>query len=278
MPELPEVETVRRSLDAVLPGRVLLGVDVRIPKLRWPIPRAQLKELEGGRLLAVRRRGKVLLMDFEASAGSNMTVLGHLGMSGRMLVEAEPGAWEKHEHLRFAFEGRTMRFIDPRRFGSIELTPTEAVHMHDRVRRLGPEPLSEAFDGVYLFDKSRGRKLALRDFLLQGSMVAGVGNIYANEACFRAKLRPGRAAGRLTKAQALRLCDHVKEVLSDAIEAGGTTLKDGGYVDGEGNPGWFAIQVGVYGREGEECRRCGGTIRRKTIGQRSAFYCVGCQL
>jgi formamidopyrimidine-DNA glycosylase len=276
MPELPEVETLRTSLEAWLPGARLRGLRCGRKRLRHPLPRSRLQATVGHRVLGLRRRGKVLHLDFDGP-GAGWTVLVHLGMSGRLLRDSGRPSWQDHEHLRWSFDRGLLRFIDPRRFGSVEIAAAAEVSDHPRVASLGPEPLSDAFDGAHLYAASRGRRLALRDLLLDGRVVAGVGNIYANEACFCAGLRPGRAARRMTRASAARLADCVKGVLSRAIEAGGTTLSDGGYVDGEGRSGWFQIQVGVYGRDGKPCPRCAATVRRRLLGQRSAFYCPACQ-
>ena len=278
MPELPEVETVRRSLEAAVRGEVLRGVEVRDRGFRHPVPTRGLEALVGARLAELRRRGKVLLLDFVRNGGAEpRTVLVHLGMSGRMLVGAPDAPWQTHEHVRFFVGERLVRFVDPRRFGSVELTATAVVESHDRVARLGPEPLGDGFDGEYLFRITRGRRVAIRSFLLDGHNVAGVGNIYANEACFRAGIRPGRAAGRLSRAEAERLANAVKRVLERAIRDGGSTLSDGGYTDAEGNAGGFQTRMAVYDRAGEPCRRCAAPIRHRLVGQRSAYFCPVCQ-
>ncbi len=293
MPELPEVETVRRSLEAAVRGEVLRTVEVRDRGFRHPVPIRGLEALVGARLAELRRRGKVLLLDFirgaatpniparepavRDTANDERTVLVHLGMSGRMLV-GEPGApWQTHEHVRFLVGERLVRFVDPRRFGSVELAATAEVPSHDRVARLGPEPLGDGFDGAYLFRITRGRRVAIRNFLLDGHNVAGVGNIYANEACFRAGVRPSRAAGRLACADAERLANALKRVLEQAIHDGGSTLADGGYTDAEGNSGGFQTRMAVYDRAGEPCRRCATPIRHRVVGQRSAYFCPACQ-
>lgn len=277
MPELPEVETVRRSLEAAVRGRSLQEVSVRDRGFRHPVPTRGLRELVGWRLAELRRRGKVLLLDFEAGGGEGRTVLVHLGMSGRMLVGDAGDPWQTHEHVRFQLEDRLLRFVDPRRFGSVELTPTSEVSHHPRVAKLGPEPLDAGFDGDYLFRISRKRRVAIRNFLLDGGNVAGVGNIYANESCFRAGIRPGRAAGRLTRDDTRRLTAAIKQVLAQAVKDGGSTLRDGGYTDSEGNAGWFQTRMAVYDRDGEPCRACGAAIRHRWVGQRSAFFCPTCQ-
>ncbi len=278
MPELPEVETVRRSLEAAVRGGLLRAVEVRDRGFRHPVPAHGLAALVGARLASLRRRGKVLLLDFVREVGDDeRTVLVHLGMSGRMLVGEPDAPWQTHEHVRFAIGERSVRFVDPRRFGSVELAETAAVPSHARVARLGPEPLADEFDGAYLFRITRARRVAIRNFLLDGQNVAGVGNIYANEACFRAGIRPGRAAGRLARADAERLASAVKRVLERAIRDGGSTLSDGGYTDAEGNAGWFQTRMAVYDRGGEPCRRCGTPIRLRVVGQRSAYFCPRCQ-
>lgn len=277
MPELPEVETVRRSLEAAVRGRRVTDVSMGRKRLRHPLPRRALRALAGARLEALDRRGKVLLLHFARDGGETTTLLVHLGMTGRLLACAGDPAWELHEHLRIHLDRGCIRFVDPRRFGSVENCSARGLAAHPRIARLGPEPLGDGFDGAYLHGATRGRRLAVRDLLLAGGIVAGVGNIYANESCFVAGVRPGRRAGSLTRAESYRLADAVRQVLRRAIAAGGTTLADGGYVDANGQSGWFQIEVMVYDRAGEPCRRCGGTVRRKVLGQRAAFQCASCQ-
>ncbi|MBK7973867.1 MAG: bifunctional DNA-formamidopyrimidine glycosylase/DNA-(apurinic or apyrimidinic site) lyase [Deltaproteobacteria bacterium] len=277
MPELPEVETVRRSLEAAVHGARLARIEVRDRGFRHPVPASELAELAGGRIAALRRRGKVLLIDVEHATLEPRTVIVHLGMSGRMLFGAPGDPWATHEHVRFESDERIVRFVDPRRFGSVELTLTRDVERHDRVSYLGPEPLGAEFDGDYLHRITRKRRVAIRNFLLDGHNVAGVGNIYANESCFQAGVRPGRAAGRLSRDESERLAASVKRVLAQAIADGGSTLRDGGYTDSAGNAGWFQTRMSVYDRNGQPCRRCEAPIRHRVLGQRSAFFCPTCQ-
>jgi len=275
MPELPEVETVRRGLEAAITGQVLRGLQIGSKRLRRAIPRAGLERLVGSSVHTLERRGKVLLLHFDGSPAQTMLV--HLGMSGYFLMDRASAPWEKHEHVRLQFSNQTVSYIDPRRFGFVDICAYRKLHEHPALARLGPEPLSADFDGTYLFEARRNRKVAIRNLLLDGHVVAGIGNIYANESLFRARIRPTRAAGRLSRADTHRLVEAIKQVLSQAIKAGGTTLSDGGYRTVEGESGWFQIQVDVYDRAGEDCYSCAKPIKHIMVGQRSAFYCPGCQ-
>ena len=279
MPELPEVETVRRTLIPTIAGKRVTRVETGRLRLRFPIP-AALKRLPGARVQGADRRGKVLLLRFGGPARTaDRTVLIHLGMSGRLFAQQvrRPPAWEKHEHVRIHLGSTLLRYLDPRRFGSVEITATGSVAEHPRVRNLGLEPFDPAFDGDFLRTALRGRRAPLRDLLLLGRIVAGVGNIYANEACYRAGVRPQRAAGRLTGKQADALARTIGEVLREAIDAGGTTLADGGYTDARGEAGRFQRRLYVYGRDGEPCLVCATLIRRARISPRGLFYCPTCQ-
>lgn len=280
MPELPEVETVRRSLEAAAIGETLQSITVRRSDLRYPVPVERLKrELPGSCLKSVERKGKVLIFRFKKGRLAERCVLGHLGMSGRFLATKgnQKPNWQKHEHLRFSMDTWELRFIDPRRFGSVELCLASQLEKHPRIRNLGVEPLSAAFDGPLLFSGTRGTQVKIRDFLLTGRLVAGVGNIYANEACFHAGVRPQRSAAKLSKSDCSKLVLEIKNVLAAAIEAGGSTLKDGGYVDGSGKAGWFQFSHWVYNREGEPCKNCQSSIKKVKALRRSAFYCPQCQ-
>ena len=270
MPELPEVETTRRGIAPHLEGRRVRKVVVRQPRLRWPVPPRLARELTGQRIEHVRRRGKYLLL--ETAAG---TVILHLGMSGslRVLDAAEPP--QAHDHVDICLDnGRCLRLRDPRRFGAV-LWTTRPAAQHRLLRDLGPEPLGEAFDADYLFQRSRGRRVAIKPFIMDSKVVVGVGNIYASEALFLAGINPKTPAGRIGRARMQRLVEAIRAVLARAIEQGGTTLRD--FSDSAGRPGYFQQQLQVYGRAGEPCRRCGGNIRSLTLGQRSTFYCPRCQ-
>jgi formamidopyrimidine-DNA glycosylase len=269
MPELPEVETTRRGVEPHCVGRVVRQVLVREPRLRWPVP-DQLPALLAGQVIeAVERRAKYLL--FRTDAG---TLLVHLGMSGslRLVDPVVPPA--RHDHIDVLLDnGLCLRYHDPRRFGCFLWLPPD--ENHPLLSHLGPEPLSPEFDGEVLYRRSRGRKSPIKNIIMDGKVVVGVGNIYANEALFLSGIRPDRAAGRISLARCKRLSDNIKQVLTSAIEQGGTTLRD--FVGGDGRPGYFAQQLFVYGRGGEPCKRCATTLRDVRLGQRSSVYCVTCQ-
>jgi len=269
MPELPEVETTRRGISPHLSGRNISGVVVRNPNLRWPVSRRLATELTGQTVLAVERRAKYLLL----RTGQG-TALIHLGMSGSLRI-VDPGtAPGKHDHVDILFDDRALRLTDPRRFGSLHWTrrPPE---QHRLLRDLGPEPLGPAFSGDYLYRLSRGRKVAVKQFIMNSHVVVGVGNIYANEALYMAGLNPRRAAGRIGRQKYLLLDEVIREVLNDAIAEGGTTLRD--FVNGNGEPGYFRLQLNVYGKTGEPCISCRAPIREIRQGQRATFYCPVCQ-
>ncbi|HHM05408.1 MAG TPA: bifunctional DNA-formamidopyrimidine glycosylase/DNA-(apurinic or apyrimidinic site) lyase [Gammaproteobacteria bacterium] len=270
MPELPEVETTRRGIAPAMEGRRITAVRVRQRQLRKPVPRRLERDLPGQCLRRVWRRGKYLLL--EADQG---TVIIHLGMSGSLrLVDAAtpPGA---HDHVDLCFSGgRCLRLRDPRRFGLVLWTTADPLR-HPLLAELGPEPLTEDFDGDYLFRRSRHRRQAVKLFIMDGRVVAGVGNIYANEALFRAGIHPARAAGRISRPRHHALAAAIKATLRAAIKAGGTTLQD--FVSESGEPGYFRQQLTVYGRAGLPCPRCGATIRTLRLGQRATYYCPRCQ-
>ncbi len=269
MPELPEVETTRSGIEPHSVGRKVEEVIVREGRLRWPVPHDLPEHLVGQRIESVERRAKYLLL--RTAAG---TVLMHLGMSGslRVIEAGEPPLYHDHIDIRFD-DGRALRFNDPRRFGCcLWLAPGES---HPLLQTLGPEPLSDEFDGELLYRRSRGRRGPVKSFIMDGKVVVGVGNIYANESLFLAGIRPDRAAGRISRARYDALAENIKQVLTSAITQGGTTLRD--FVGGDGKPGYFAQQLFVYGRGGQPCKRCGGTLREVRLGQRSTVYCVACQ-
>jgi len=270
MPELPEVETPRRGIAPHLEGRRLEGAVVRERRLRYPVPRDLSARVRGRRVAVVRRRGKYLLIDLEDEGG----LLIHLGMSGSLRIVPCGQPPGKHDHVDLRIEGgRCLRLTDPRRFGLV-LWAREPDH-HPLLRDLGPEPLSAEFDGDYLWRRSRGRRVAVKNFIMDGHVVDGVGNIYANEALFRAGIHPARAAGRISRQRCERLAQAIREVLAEAIEAGGTTLRD--FTGSDGRPGYFSRTLAVYDREGAPCPRCGHPIRSIRLGQRSTFYCPRCQ-
>lgn len=275
MPELPEVETVRRGLARLLPGSRFDAIELRRGDLRWPIPIAAVHGLRGRTLVDVGRRSKYLLLRFDGPEAPVAIV--HLGMSGRLFVSAAnpPPPFERHEHWRIAFGDRCLRYVDARRFGSLDVVAQDALPGHRLLAALGPEPLEPGFDGAQLFARSRRRKVATKAFLMDSHNVVGVGNIYACEACFRAGVRPRRAIGALRRADCERLAAAVCGVLQDAIAQGGTTLRD--YIGVDRETGWFQQSLQVYGREGEPCRACGAAIKRVVSGGRSTFYCARCQ-
>ncbi|HZY34603.1 MAG TPA: bifunctional DNA-formamidopyrimidine glycosylase/DNA-(apurinic or apyrimidinic site) lyase [Rhodanobacter sp.] len=274
MPELPEVETTRRGIAPYLVGRRVTGVILRRADLRWPIPPEISELLPGQRIDAVERRAKYLLL--RTGIGSALL---HLGMSGVLRVLPPDAPVGKHDHVDIALERtlvqapRILRFTDPRRFGCLLWQPLGETH--ELLAKLGPEPLTDAFDGDLLWHLSRGRTAAVKLFLMDNAIVVGVGNIYASEALFYAGIDPRRAAGSVSRARYARLAAEVKRLLAWAIERGGTTLRD--FLNPDGAPGYFFRELTVYGRAGEPCRVCGTPIRQVTLGQRSTFWCPHCQ-
>ena len=270
MPELPEVETARRGIAPHLVGRRIRRLEVREWRLRWPVSRRLPATLRGRTIEAVGQRGKYLLI--RAGGG---TLLWHLGMSGSLRVLADPPPPGPHDHVDLALAGgAALRFRDPRRFGSLHWTAGDPLR-HRLLAGLGPEPLGANFGGDWLHARSRGRRAAVKTFLMDARVVAGVGNIYASEALFEAGIAPSRPAGRVSRARYDRLAAAVREVLARSIAAGGTTLRD--FTEADGRPGYFARELRVYGRAGAPCVRCGEPVRARTLGQRSSFYCPKCQ-
>ncbi len=271
MPELPEAETTVRGVRPVVVGRQIHRVVVRERRLRWPVSRGLDRTLRGCQVASVSRRAKYILLNF-----SHGTLMIHLGMSGRLRVVPANTPCVKHDHVDFVLNsGRVLRFHDPRRFGSI-LWVAEDASNSKLIKHLGPEPFDGALTGTVLYRLSRGRKTSIKQFIMDGKVIVGVGNIYASEALFRAGIRPGRAAGRVTLSRFEQLLDAIRQVLSEAIEAGGTTLRDYSRVTGE--PGYFEQSLDVYERAGCACVNCANPIRRKVIGQRASYYCSRCQI
>ncbi len=269
MPELPEVETTRAGLAPHLIGQRITSVVLRRPDLRWPLPTDLPLLLNGQRIEAGRRRAKYLL--FDVGSGS---ALWHLGLSGALRVLAADTPLRAHDHVDIVLDsGKVLRFNDPRRFGCL-LWQT-AGEVHPLLRKLGPEPLSDAFDGEYLWRRSRLRNIAIKTFLMDQAVVVGVGNIYAAESLFRAGIDPRRAAGRVSLNRYQRLADAVREILSHAIRRGGTTLRD--FISPDGAPGYFEQELFVYGRAGMPCRVCGGILRGAAMAQRATVWCPHCQ-
>ena len=251
-------------------GRRITALAVYEPRLRYPLPRDLPRKVAGQRIVRVGRRAKYLLLGLESG-----TLLLHLGMSGNLRVVPATTPRLAHDHFDLVLDsGLALRFNDPRRFGSLLYTSGEP-REHPLLARLGPEPLSTAFDAEYLYRITRGRRVAIKQLLMNSQLVVGVGNIYASEALFRARLRPGRAARSLTRADAARLVRAVRAVLRQAISKGGTTLRD--YLGADGAPGYFRQRLYVYERRGRPCRRCGTPVRAMTQGQRSTYYCPTCQ-
>ena len=269
MPELPEVETSRRGIAPWVEQQKVCEVIVRDRRLRWPVPATIEQLLPGQEIRSVCRRAKYLL--FDTAAGTAML---HLGMSGsvRIIDVDEPAG--KHDHVDIRFEsGKALRFRDPRRFGSLLWTDKPSEHV--LLRNLGPEPLSTDFDGSYLWEKSRGRKVSIKQFIMNAAVVVGVGNIYASEALFRSGIHPKRRAGRVSMVRMRLLAGTIKSVLEQAIEAGGTTLRD--FHGGDGEAGYFRQQLDVYDRAGKPCRKCKAPLTSIVLGQRSTYYCKNCQ-
>ncbi len=282
MPELPEVETVRRGLAPVMEGNVIAKAQVNRPDLRWPFPENMAERLTDSRVLRLRRRSKYILVDLD----SQETALIHLGMSGRMLVSGDPlGQFvhdhplpEKHDHVVLHMEtGARITFNDPRRFGAMDLFATDGAETHPLLASIGPEPLGNGFDESYLRGALAHRNTPMKSALLDQKTVAGLGNIYVCEALFRSKIHPTRPARRVSKDRISRLVPVIRDVLNEAIEAGGSSLRDFRQADGE--LGYFQHSFDVYGREGEPCRTpgCVSNIRRIVQSGRSTFYCPTCQ-
>ncbi|MCX7890988.1 MAG: bifunctional DNA-formamidopyrimidine glycosylase/DNA-(apurinic or apyrimidinic site) lyase [Burkholderiales bacterium] len=269
MPELPEVETTRRGLAPLVEGRTVSGVVVRHRGLRWPVPRGLAGRIAGRKVRSLRRRGKYLLFDL-----GDATLIVHLGMSGSLRAAPAGEAPGPYDHFDLALGDRTLRLRDPRRFGAV-LWHRGPPEEHRLIRGLGVEPLGPAFTPRFLFAASRGRKVAVKQFLMNAAVVVGIGNIYASESLFRARVNPKLAAGRLSRAACERLCAAVRQTLERAIAAGGSSLRD--FVGSDGSPGHFQQEYSVYGREGEPCRVCGTPIRRIVQAARSTFYCPRCQ-
>jgi formamidopyrimidine-DNA glycosylase len=270
VPELPEVETTCRGVRDSLVGRTISAFDLREPRLRWPVEPSLRQRLVGRRVHDVRRRAKYLLIDVDGG-----TLIAHLGMSGSLRVMPRAAPRLLHDHYDLVLDsGQCLRFNDPRRFGCLLWCDGDPAQ-HALLRSLGPEPLEPAFEAGYLAARARGRRCAVKLFLMDQRIVVGVGNIYASEALFRAGVRPRRAAGRIKAAEWQRIVAAIRDVLGEAIRQGGTTLRD--YVNADGTPGYFRQQLYVYERADEPCRRCGTPIRHLVQGQRSTYYCPGCQ-
>ncbi len=282
MPELPEVETVRRGLAPSMEGAVITKAQVNRPDLRWPFPENMAERLTGARIVGLRRRSKYLLADLDRGE----TLLVHLGMSGRMTVSGDPlGQFvhdhpqaQKHDHVVFDMDnGARITFNDPRRFGAMDLIATEGLEEHKLMRVLGPEPLGNDFNETHLIAAFEGRNTPVKTALLDQRIIAGLGNIYVCETLFRSEISPKRKAGQISKSRVSALIPIIKTVLQEAIDAGGSSLKD--FRQANGELGYFQHSFDVYGREGAACRRsgCDGVVLRITQSGRSSFYCGKCQ-
>jgi formamidopyrimidine-DNA glycosylase len=270
MPELPEVEITRRGIAPHVLGQTVSRIVVRQPRLRWPVPDDLPEKLCRQQIRSVERRGKYLLMG--ANSG---TVILHLGMSGSLRVTSPETPPKRHDHVDMVFEsGICLRFHDPRRFGCLLWTERDP-YEHALLVHLGPEPFAASFSGDYLHAAASGRTASVKSFIMDSQLVVGIGNIYANEALFRAGIAPRRAAGRISRRRYERLAQAIRAVLREAIAQGGTTLRD--FVNEAGNPGYFQQTLNVYGREGLPCRLCGEPIQSIRQGQRTTFYCRRCQ-
>lgn len=268
MPELPEIEVTRRGLEPRLVGRTIDAIAVREPRLRWPVPGA-VHGLRGRRVMEIARRGKYLLLDCEDGH-----LIVHLGMSGSLRIvpaDTPPG---RHDHVDLRFGASVLRLRDPRRFGAV-LWTADPPQAHPLLRHLGIEPLSRRFDGRRLHALTRGSRVRIKPFLMDGRRIVGVGNIYASESLFLAGIDPRKAARRLSEAECERLADAIKRTLRAAIRAGGSSLRD--FVGSDGAEGYFQRRAWVYDRAGSACRRCGATVRRLVQGQRATYFCAACQ-
>ncbi len=269
MPELPEVETTRVGLQPHLVGKTIRSVVLRRPDLRWPIPREISNELPGQKIRAVSRRSKYLLIEVQTGHA-----IVHLGMSGVLRVTDAQSTVQKHDHFDFVLSSnRVLRFTDPRRFGCLLWQP--AGQNHTLLAGLGPEPLSPEFTAEHLFRASRNRSGPIKNFIMDGHIVVGVGNIYAAESLFQAGIAPTRAAGSISLKRYERLVSAIRDILTAAINRGGTTLRD--FLNADGLPGYFEQELNVYGRVGERCVSCNAALKSQMIGQRASVWCPRCQ-
>jgi len=269
MPELPEVEITRRGIEPALQGQTVTVVHVRQPKLRYPVPADLAERLPGQVVRAVRRRGKYILVEFVSGC-----LLIHLGMSGSLRVVPAGKPAQKHDHFDLVMGAQTVRLRDPRRFGAVLWLPHPAL-AHPLLAGLGLEPLEEGFGGSALHALCAGRQTPIKLLIMDSHLLVGVGNIYASESLYRARIHPQTPAGSLSRQRCGRLADCIRETLQDALAAGGSSLRD--FVHSDGASGYFQQQYFVYGRDGEDCRVCGSTIRRLVMGQRATFFCPRCQ-
>ena len=269
MPELPEVETTRRGITPHVKKKRVNNVIIRQARLRWPVPHNLKQNLKDQTIEDIHRRAKYLL--FVTQKGH---LIVHLGMSGSLRIVNNEVAANKHDHIDIVFNKKTLRFHDPRRFGAVLWTNKDPLQ-HKLLKNLGPEPLSNEFTGKHLHQLAQGKKVNVKTFIMNAHFVVGVGNIYASESLFLSGIHPQRSAGRISLARYEILAENIKQVLTHAIELGGTTLRD--FVREDGKPGYFANKLNVYNQAGEPCPVCKNPIKVRTISQRSSFFCVQCQ-
>jgi formamidopyrimidine-DNA glycosylase len=270
VPELPEVETTRRGIEPHVAGRRIERLAVHDRRLRWPVDLAMVAAVAGTAIRRAGRRAKYLLLETDAG-----TLILHLGMSGSLRVLPVTTPRTTHDHVDIELDsGQTLRFNDPRRFGSLLFTAGDPAH-HPLLKNLAPEPLEDEFDGEYLWRITRRRAVAIKQLIMNSRLVVGVGNIYASEALFRARVRPRRPARKLSRAECTKLARAIKATLAMAVKVGGTTLRD--YVGVDGNPGYFRQKLYVYERAGKPCRVCGKPVKQFTQGGRSTYWCANCQ-
>mgnify|MGYP000998519988 FL=1 len=273
MPELPEVEVCRRGLQPEVEGQTILGATVRAPRLRLPLSATLGETLAGQRVTAVRRRGKYLLLDCRGGVEDGCLII-HLGMSGNLRFVAPETPVGKHDHVDLLFARQVLRFSDPRRFGLVLWQAADAPP-HPLLAVLGLEPLGDEFTAAWLWTATRRRAGPIKPLLMDSHLVVGIGNIYASESLFRAGISPLRAANRISGERYERLVPAIRQTLSDAIAAGGSSIRD--YVHSDGGAGCFQVDCAVYDRAGAPCRRCGGVVRQIRQGGRSTYYCASCQ-
>lgn len=274
MPELPEVETTKNGIAPHIQQKQIQCVTVRQPQLRWPIPSNIHLLLEGTTVKDIQRRAKYLLLHCDGESSQGWLMI-HLGMSGNLRVVQPDAQIQKHDHFDIEFsDGTTLRYQDPRRFGCV-LWLGEDKDSHKLLAKLGPEPLSDSFNADYLYEKAKKRKVAVKQFVMTQEVVTGIGNIYANEALFKAGIHPQQPVGDVPHGQFVVFVEAAKAILAKAIEQGGTTLKD--FVGGDGKPGYFQQSLLVYGREGQACKTCGDTLQMIRLNGRASVYCPSCQ-
>lgn len=274
MPELPEVETIVRGIQQQVIGKKIAKVMVRNKSLRYPIPAQISAVLNNAHINRVHRRSKYILVELD----NGYTMLMHLGMSGRIHIQQDTTSFEKHDHFILKFKNSTtiLKFNDPRRFGIIDLCRTDQISENRFLKKLGPEPLDRSWSIDLFYNKSRNRNSTIKSFIMDAKNVVGIGNIYASEALFVAKIHPLRKAGSLTYAEITALHKAIRTVLKKAIQAGGSSLKD--YRKTDGSLGYFSYQFNVYDREGQECKKCKTIIQNVKISNRSSFFCPACQM